>query len=73
MDREGRGGPDWSDGENEVDEGIREDPDVGVGKWRREDLLRLDGAGLAEETRQRMVLVAEEGDYSEAEEQRKLL
>ena len=29
MDREGRGGPDWSDGENEVDEGIREDPDVG--------------------------------------------
>ena len=37
MDREGRGGPDWSDGENEVDEGIREDPDVGVGKWRREE------------------------------------
>ena len=36
MDREGRGGPDWSDGENKVDEGIREDPDVGFGKWWRE-------------------------------------
>ena len=35
MDWEGRGGPGSSDGENKVDEGIREDPDVGFGKWRR--------------------------------------
>ena len=40
---------------------------------RREDVLRLGGAGLAEETRRRMVLVAEEGDCSEAEERTKLL
>ena len=36
MDREGKGGPNSSDRENKVDEGIREDPDVGFGKWRRE-------------------------------------
>ena len=35
MDREGSGGPDWSDGENEVDEGIREDPEVEATRRRR--------------------------------------
>ena len=39
---------------------------------RREDVLRLGGAGLVEETRRRAVLVAEEGDCSEAEERAKL-
>ena len=39
---------------------------------RREDVLRLGGAGLVEETRRRAVLVAEEGDSSEAEKRTKL-
>ena len=46
---------------------------AGMELQRREDVLRLGGAGLAEETRRRAVLVAEEGDCSEAEERTKLL
>ena len=46
---------------------------AGMELQRREDVLRLGGAGLAEETRRRAVLVAEEGDCSEAEERAQLL
>ena len=56
-------------------EGRRDLAGLGAGMelQRREDVLRLGGAGLAEETRRRAVLVAEEGDCSEAEERTKLL
>ena len=46
---------------------------AGMELQRREGVLRLRGASLAEETRWRMVLVAEEGDCSEVEERTKLL